>query len=162
MVDERCGLVFVSGQIAWDVNGRVQGHGYGEQMALALENLSLALAAAGCAVADVLSVRGQPAEHVPVVGPPLATFFGATRPALAGLGVASLATPDPLIEIDALTRVPAGVARGLPRGPLQLAVSFSGTLSDALSDIAEMRRTPEAGGGVSAPARCRRWASGNS
>ena len=130
----------------------------------------MALAAAVCAVAHVLSVRvdvrGELAEHLLVVGPPLATFFGATRPALAGLGVASLGTPDPLIEIDALARVPAGVARGLPHGPLQLAVSFSGTLSDilsdALSDIAEMRRTPEAGGGVSAPARCRRWASGNS
>lgn len=126
----------------------------------------MALAAAVCAVAHVLSVRvevrGEFAEHLLVVGPPLATFFGATRPALAGLGVASLATPDPLIETEALTRVPAGVARGLRRGPAQLAVSFSDILSDTLSDIAEMRRTPEAGGGISTPARCRRWASGNS
>ena len=109
-VDERSGLVFVSGQVAWDVNGRVTGRGYGEQAVRALENLSVALAAAGCGAADVLSVRvyvrGELAEHLPVVGPPLASFFGATRPALTGIGVASLATPDTLIEIEALARVP--------------------------------------------------------
>jgi|SRR5690349_23688290 len=110
-VDERSGLVSISGQVAWDVNGRVKGQGYGEQAAFALENLSRALAAAGCSAADVLSVRvyvrGELAEHLPAVGPQLASFFGATRPALTGIGVASLATPDTLIEIEALARVPA-------------------------------------------------------
>ncbi|HKO49506.1 MAG TPA: RidA family protein [Polyangiaceae bacterium] len=110
-IDPHSGLVFVSGQVAWDVNGRVQGRGYGEQTSIALANLSTVLAAAGCAVSDVLSVRvyvrGEIAEHLPECGPLLAAFFGAVRPALTGIGVASLATPDTLIEIEAVARVPA-------------------------------------------------------
>lgn len=110
-VDERSGLVFVSGQVAWDVSGRVQGQSYREQTAFALQNLSTALAAAGCGVTDVLSVRvylrGEVAEHLPECGPALAEFFGPARPALTGVGVASLATRDTLIEIEAIARLPA-------------------------------------------------------
>ena len=110
-LDHQSGLVFVSGQVAWDVNGRVKGQGYGEQTAIALENLSTVLAAAGCSVTDVLSVRvyvrGELAEHLPECGPALAAFFGSVRPALTGIGVASLATPDTLIEIEAVARLPA-------------------------------------------------------
>jgi 2-iminobutanoate/2-iminopropanoate deaminase len=110
-LDPRSGLLFVSGQVAWDVNGRVKGQGYGEQATIALENLSTVLAAAGCSVTDVLSVRvyvrGEIAEHLPECGPVLAHFFGPARPALTGIGVASLATPDTLIEIEAVARVPA-------------------------------------------------------
>lgn len=109
-VDERSGLVFVSGQVAWDVNGRVVGQGYREQTTRALQNLSTVLAAAGCSVTDVLSVRvylrGEVADHLSECGPVLAEFFGAARPALTGIGVASLATPDTLVEIEAIARVP--------------------------------------------------------
>lgn len=111
VVDQRSGFVFISGQVAWDVTGRVTGQGVGEQTTLALGNLSVVLAAAGCTVADVLSVRvyvrGELADHLPACVPALAAFFGATRPALTGIGVASLATPDTLIEIEAVARVPA-------------------------------------------------------
>lgn len=110
VVDERGGLVFISGQVAWDVNGKVCGEGYGEQTTHALDNLSAVLAAAGCTVADVLSVRvyvrGEIADHLPACMPALASFFAATRPALTGLGVASLATPDTLVEIEAVARLP--------------------------------------------------------
>ncbi len=40
----------------------------------------------------------------------LASPLGATRPALTGIGVASLATPDTLIEIEAVARVTAVAA----------------------------------------------------
>jgi enamine deaminase RidA (YjgF/YER057c/UK114 family) len=110
VVDERSGLVFVSGQVAWDREGRVVGKSVEEQTALALENLSAVLAAAGCTAADVISVRvyvrGELAEHMPACVPALAAFFGAARPALTGLGVASLATPDTLIEIEVVAREP--------------------------------------------------------
>lgn len=109
-LDERSGLVFVSGQVAWDANGRVEGEGYGQQTARALQNLSTVLAAAGCRVSDVLSVRvylrGEVSEHLPECGPLLAEFFGPARPALTGIGVASLATSDTLVEIEAIARVP--------------------------------------------------------
>jgi enamine deaminase RidA (YjgF/YER057c/UK114 family) len=111
IVDQRSGLLFVSGQVAWDVNGKVTGKGYGDQTTRALENLAVVLAAAGCGVADVLSVRvylrGEIADHLAECGPVLASFFGETRPALTGVSVASLATPDTLVEIEAVARVPA-------------------------------------------------------
>jgi 2-iminobutanoate/2-iminopropanoate deaminase len=110
VVDPRSGLVFVSGQVAWDANGQVRGKSHAEQTRIALENLSVVLAAAGCGVADVLSVRvyvrGEVADHLAAVAPMLASFFGATRPALTGLGVASLATPQTLVEIEAVARLP--------------------------------------------------------
>lgn len=36
--------------------------------------------------------------------PNLAAFFGATRPVLTGIGVASLATKDTLVEIEVVAR----------------------------------------------------------
>jgi 2-iminobutanoate/2-iminopropanoate deaminase len=111
VVDDRSGYVFVSGQVAWDVDGKVVGAGVAEQTARALDNLSRVLAEAGCTAADVVSVRayvrGELADHLPACGPALAAFFGATRPALTGIGVASLASPDTLIEIEAIARLPA-------------------------------------------------------
>lgn len=119
VVDQRSGFVFISGQVAWDVNGQVSGQGIGEQTTLALSNLSVALASAGCTVADVLSVRvyvrGELTDHMPACVPALASFFGATRPALTGIGVSSLATPDTLIEIEAVARVPAAASEAEPR-----------------------------------------------
>ena len=111
VVDPRSGFVFISGQVAWDPGGRVIGQSVGEQTTVALRNLSVALAAAGCTAADVLSVRvyvrGELADHLPTCVPALAAFFGATRPALTGIGVASLATRDTLVEIEAVARVPS-------------------------------------------------------
>jgi 2-iminobutanoate/2-iminopropanoate deaminase len=111
VVDRRSGLVFVSGQVAWDVDGRVQGSTVAEQTAHALRNLSAVLAAAGCTAADVVSVRvyvrGELGEHMAACVPLLAAYFGAARPALTGLGVASLATPDTLVEIEVVARAAA-------------------------------------------------------
>lgn len=110
VLDQRSGLVFVSGQVAWDLQGRVNRQGYAEQTTSALENLALVLASAGCSVADVLSVRvylrGEVEDHLHECGPALAAFFGSTRPALTGIGVASLASRDTLIEIEAIARIP--------------------------------------------------------
>jgi enamine deaminase RidA (YjgF/YER057c/UK114 family) len=109
VVDERSGHVFVSGQVAWDVQGHVIGRTYGEQTGVALQNLAAVLSAAGSSVSDVLSVRvylrGEVAEHIRECLPVLAAFFGPKRPALTGVGVASLATPDTLVEIEAVARV---------------------------------------------------------
>jgi 2-iminobutanoate/2-iminopropanoate deaminase len=111
IVDQRSGFVFISGQVAWDVDGRVIGQDVAEQTTVALRNLAVVLASAGCTAADVLSVRvyvrGELAEQLPACVPALASFFGAARPALTGIGVASLATPDTLIEIEAIAQAPA-------------------------------------------------------
>lgn len=109
-IDLASGLVFVSGQVAWDTQGKVGAASHAGQTALALDNLTRVLAAAGCTREHVISVRvyvrGELAEHMPAVVPALASYFGATRPALTGIGVASLATRETLIEIEAIARVP--------------------------------------------------------
>ena len=111
IIDERSGHVFVSGQVAWDVNGKVSGQSHGEQTRLALRNLVAVLASAGCSTADVLSVRvymrGEIADHLEECLPVLTSILGATRPALTAIGVASLATRDTLVEIEAVARLPA-------------------------------------------------------
>jgi len=46
-------------------------------------------------------------NHLEECVPALRSFFGTTRPAPTGIGVASLATPDTLVEIEAVARIPA-------------------------------------------------------
>lgn len=103
------GLIFLSGQVAWDKNAQVVGSSYAEQTRKALDNLDIALAAAGTDMNHVLRVRlyvrGEIAEHLEELAPILAERLGTTRPALTGIGVASLATPDTLIEIEAVARL---------------------------------------------------------
>jgi 2-iminobutanoate/2-iminopropanoate deaminase len=102
------GLVFLSGQVAWDEQARVVGSTYAEQARRALVNLERALEAAGSDLFHLLHVRvyvrGELAEHLGEIVPILVERFGASRPALTGIGVASLATPDTLLEIEATAR----------------------------------------------------------
>lgn len=109
-VDLGSGLVFVSGQVDWDAESRVR-HGTLEAQAEgAIEHLLTVLNEAGASVEDVLQlrvyVRGELADGMPHIVPVFARHFGATRPALTGVGVASLASRDTLIEIEALARLP--------------------------------------------------------
>ena len=68
------------------------------------------LSEAGSSLDDVLQlrvyVRGELADGMSQLVPVLARHFGAVRPALTGVGVASLASRDTLIEIEALARLP--------------------------------------------------------
>ena len=109
-VDPGSGFVFVSGQVDWNAESRVR-HGTLEGQAEgAIERLCAVLDEAGASVADVLQlrvyVRGELADSMPHIVPVFARHFGATRPALTGVGVASLASRDTLIEIEALARLP--------------------------------------------------------
>ncbi len=110
-IDPRAGLVCISGQVAWDQQGQVQGTGYAEQTRLALENLRVALEAAGSSLKQVLQlriyVRGEVEDHMAALGPIVAEAFADIRPALTGVGVASLATRDTLVEIEAMARTSA-------------------------------------------------------
>lgn len=110
VVDLPSGLVLLSGQVAWDLQHQVRGHTVAEQTRHALENLTRVLASAGCTPADVRSVRiylrGEVSDHLAACVPLLAAYFGPTRPAMTGIGVASLASKDTLIEIECIARVP--------------------------------------------------------
>ena len=103
--------VFVSGQTACDRRGRpVGGKDVAAQAAVALENLGIALAAAGASPADVTMLRvyvvGYTAAMAPDIGAHVARFFaGAKPPASTWVGVQALFHPDFLIEIEAIAVV---------------------------------------------------------
>lgn len=107
-IDGASGLVFLSGQVSWDEQGQVRGDSYGEQTGRALENLRVALDAAGSDPQHVLHlriyVRGEVADHMEEVAPAIVEFFDGARPSITGIGVASLATPDTLVELEAVAR----------------------------------------------------------
>jgi 2-iminobutanoate/2-iminopropanoate deaminase len=109
-IDTKNGLVFVSGQVDWDTESRVRHAGVAAQAEGAIDNLKTVLQAAGAALQDILQlrvyVRGELADHMAAIAPVFAKHFGGSRPALTGIGVASLASPDTLIEIEAVARVP--------------------------------------------------------
>ena len=111
VVDPRSGLVFVSGQVDWDHELKVRHAGMAEQAESAMQNLLTALAAAGSSADQVLQlrvyVRGEVADHLDALAPVMVRHFGAARPALTGIGVASLASPQTLVEIEAVARIAA-------------------------------------------------------
>lgn len=108
-VDSASGIVFVSGQVDWDRESRVRHTTLEGQAEGAIQHLRTVLNEAGSSLEDVLQlrvhVRGELADGMAQLVPVLARHFGAVRPALTGIGVASLASRDTLIEIEAVARV---------------------------------------------------------
>jgi 2-iminobutanoate/2-iminopropanoate deaminase len=108
-VETELGLVFVSGQVDWNHQYETTENTVEGQTRKALENLKIALTAAGSSVERLLQVRvylrGELAEHMETVVPILAGFLGGSRPSLTGIGVASLASPSILVEIEAIASV---------------------------------------------------------
>jgi enamine deaminase RidA (YjgF/YER057c/UK114 family) len=100
-------LVQISGQVALDKNLKIIGAGdFGAQVSAALNNLGLALEAAGVARTDVSSMRCLIVNYTPDhMGPlvaGLSAFFGVHRPASTWIGVQALAMPELLLEIEAI------------------------------------------------------------
>lgn len=102
----------LAGQVAWDAQAQVVGQGdYAAQTRQALANLRQVLASAGCGPADVIRLRTYVVGHSPdKLGPILEqiqAFYGGATPAPnTFIGVAALALPDFLIEIEAIAAVP--------------------------------------------------------
>jgi enamine deaminase RidA (YjgF/YER057c/UK114 family) len=108
-IDTDTGLVFISGQVDWDTNFQVKNKGIEAQTESAAKNLIAVLEAANSSVANLLQlrvyIRGELGEHMEQVVPIIAKYLGVSRPALTGIGVASLASPDTLIEIEAIAKM---------------------------------------------------------
>ena len=108
-VDLASGFVFVSGQVDWDGDSRVRHATLEGQAEGAIQHLASVLNEAGASLEDVLQlrvyVRGELADAMAQVAPALARHFGAVRPALTGIGVASRASRDTLIEVEALAKL---------------------------------------------------------
>jgi 2-iminobutanoate/2-iminopropanoate deaminase len=108
-VDTDTGLIFISGQVDWDTNFQTNGNDISTQTKNAVQHLITVLETANSSVNNILQlrvyVRGEVADHMETIVPIIASTLGISRPALTGIGVASLATPDTLIEIEAVAKV---------------------------------------------------------
>ncbi|NJK52675.1 MAG: RidA family protein [Leptolyngbyaceae cyanobacterium SU_3_3] len=105
VVDTASGIVYISGQVDWDMNHQVSSHTVEGQLKNVLNNLTIVLDAAGSSVENLLNlriyIRGEFGEFFEDIAPILAQFLTDSRPALTGIGVASFASPETLVEIEA-------------------------------------------------------------
>jgi enamine deaminase RidA (YjgF/YER057c/UK114 family) len=105
VLDTASATVYISGQVDWDVNHQVSSHTVEGQLKNVLNNLTIVLDAAGSSVENLLSVRiyvrGELGEMMETIAPIIAQFLAESRPAITGIGVASLASPETLVEIEA-------------------------------------------------------------
>ena len=103
--------IYISGQVAWDVDGGIVGEGdFAAQAQKAYANLAAALEAAGAAPADVVKTNVYIVNYDPSMGRALndarkAVFEGAPPPASTLIGVQALAAPEFLIEVEAIAVV---------------------------------------------------------
>jgi enamine deaminase RidA (YjgF/YER057c/UK114 family) len=99
--------LYVSGQTAWDSQKQLAGGADLEgQARQALANLQAVVEAAGGTLADVVSLRIYIVDYRPekaaAVGGAFKQFFsGEVKPACTWIGVAALADPGFLIEVEA-------------------------------------------------------------
>jgi 2-iminobutanoate/2-iminopropanoate deaminase len=98
-------LLFVSGCVALDAEGKLVGEGdVVAQARQVFENIGLCLSAAGASFADVVKVTtflrdiGDRAR----INPVRQEFFGAARPASTLVEVSRLVRPELLVEIEAI------------------------------------------------------------
>lgn len=103
-------IVFISGQVAEDGEGRLVGGGdLAAQARHAFANVARALAAAGARPTDVAKITiyvvGLQEEHLTDIEEARAGVFGAHKPADSLIGVETLAHPGCLIEVEAIAAV---------------------------------------------------------
>ncbi|MFJ2838555.1 RidA family protein [Nocardia sp. NPDC087230] len=99
-------LVVIAGQYDSDAEGHTTSTDFGEQVDRAFANLGVALRSAGADYADVAQLRTFVVDHdvekLTVLGAKIAAIWGDRPPAQTLLGVAALALPGMLFEVDAL------------------------------------------------------------
>jgi enamine deaminase RidA (YjgF/YER057c/UK114 family) len=99
--------LYVSGQTAWDSQKRlIGGADLEEQARQAFTNLRAVVEAAGAMLADVVSLRIYVVDYRPEKASPVGRAFkhffsGEVKPACTWVGVAALADPGFLIEVEA-------------------------------------------------------------
>jgi enamine deaminase RidA (YjgF/YER057c/UK114 family) len=105
VIDTATATVYISGQVDWDMNHQVSSHTVEGQLKNVLTNLTTVLDASGSSVENLLNlriyVRGELGEFMGDIMPILVQYLGESRPALTGIGVASLASKETLVEIEA-------------------------------------------------------------
>jgi 2-iminobutanoate/2-iminopropanoate deaminase len=100
--------IYISGQTAWDARKQlVGGNDLAQQARQALRNVRTAVEAGGGTLADVVALQiyvvNYRPEQAEAIGDALREFFPEDRrPASTWIGVSALASPDFLIEIEAI------------------------------------------------------------
>jgi len=100
--------IYISGQIAFDKDGKVVGVGdFRAQTVQVFENLKAALAACGATFADVVKVTTfvTDMKNAPTLREVRAGYFGAIPPAGTLVQVSGLVIPELMIEIEAVAVV---------------------------------------------------------
>jgi 2-iminobutanoate/2-iminopropanoate deaminase len=103
-------LLFISGSVAVDAEGKLVGEGdVVAQARQVFENIGLCLAAAGASFADVVKVTTflTDVEDRARINPVRQEFFGEAKPASTLVEVSALVLPEFLIEVEAVAIVPS-------------------------------------------------------
>ncbi|WP_278263036.1 RidA family protein [Nocardia sp. AG03] len=99
-------LVLIAGQYDSDAEGHTTTTDFAGQVERAFANLGTALRSAGLDYADVAQLRTFIVDHdldkLAILGQRIAAIWGDEPPTQTLLGVAALALPDMLFEVDAL------------------------------------------------------------
>jgi enamine deaminase RidA (YjgF/YER057c/UK114 family) len=104
-------LAYISGQVAWGAKGEILGKGdFRVQVTKALENLKIALTAAGATMDDLIKVNyyvvNLKPDQVRTIRDVRSKYFSAEHPPASTLvGVTALAQEDFMIEIEAVAAV---------------------------------------------------------
>ena len=101
------GLLFLSGIVPVDEEGRLVGEHAAEQARQVFRNMELVLKAAGCSFDDVVKVTAflLNVDDRPAINPVRMEFFGEARPASTLVEVSALAIPGAKIEVEAVAVV---------------------------------------------------------
>ncbi len=103
-------LVFVSGQYGSDADGAVVSPDFAEQVQQAFRNLGVALDAHGLGLGDVVQLRtyvvGPDFEKLGIIGQAVGAGCGDALPTQTVIGVAGLAAPEILFEVEAVAARP--------------------------------------------------------
>ena len=109
VIETETGLLYISGQVDWNQQYETTEKSVEGQTRKALHNLKIVLENAGSSVGQLLYVRvyvrGKFGEYMNTIAPIFSEFVGESRPAITGIGVASLASPEILVEIEAVASV---------------------------------------------------------
>src|ERR1700704_1680665 len=103
--------IYTAGQVSIDERGALVGAGdLAAQTAQAMRNVGLALSAVGASYADIVKITtyvvSYKPEHRAIIGKARAPFFASgTPPASTLVGVAALALPEWIVEIEAIAVV---------------------------------------------------------
>lgn len=103
-------LAFISGQVAWQPGGEPAPKTFMAQAELVVRNVRAALDAVGASPADLVMMRAYIVDLTPErleqLWSLVLAFLDGTQPCVTGIGVAALAAPDLLLEIEMTVRLP--------------------------------------------------------